>query len=80
MTVWHARHGVGLRKCTGADPWGTLIIARADRTGMARLPTACPECGVEWYRGGTASSRKGHRKVDEDSWQCTECHVVVPEP
>ncbi|WP_160163066.1 hypothetical protein [Halorubrum lipolyticum] len=47
---------------------------------MVRVPTTCPDCGVEWYRGGTASSRKHHRKVDEDSWQCTECHAVVPEP
>ncbi|MDZ5809974.1 hypothetical protein U4E84_01220 [Halorubrum sp. AD140] len=47
---------------------------------MDRIPTACPECGVEWYRGGTATSRKNNRKVDENSWQCTECHAVVPEP
>lgn len=64
-----------------SDGDGRKVLGdRTVRIGMDRIPTACPECGVTWYRGGTATSRKHHRKVDEDSWQCTECHVVVPEP
>lgn len=47
---------------------------------MDRMPTACPECDAEWYRGGTALSRKHNRKIGENAWQCTECHAVVPEP